>query len=84
MSTGTRILTGHETSLYIDGSWSAPSDGRLVDVINPTTEEAIGQAAMAGPADIDRAVRAARAGLRPRSVGGRDSVRARRGDDARG
>ena len=43
MSTGTRILTGHETSLYIDGSWSAPSDGRLVDVINPTTEEAIGQ-----------------------------------------
>ena len=61
MSTGTRILTGHETSLYIDGSWSAPSDGRLVDVINPTTEEAIGQAAMAGPADIDRAVRAARA-----------------------
>jgi acyl-CoA reductase-like NAD-dependent aldehyde dehydrogenase len=60
MSTGTRILTGHETSLYIDGSWSVPSDGRLVDVINPTTEEAIGQAAMAGPADIDRAVRAAR------------------------
>jgi aldehyde dehydrogenase (NAD+) len=60
MSTGTRILTGHERSLYIDGSWSAPSDGRLVDVINPTTEEAIGQAAMAGPADIDRAARAAR------------------------
>ena len=38
-----------------------PSDGRLVEVINPTTEESIGEAALAGPADIDHAVRAARA-----------------------
>jgi aldehyde dehydrogenase (NAD+) len=46
--------------LYIGGQWVAPSDGRLVDVINPTTEEPIGRAALAGAADIDRAVRAAR------------------------
>ena len=28
---------------YIDGEWAEPSDGRIVDVINPTTEESIGQ-----------------------------------------
>jgi len=32
-----------------------------VEVINPTTEEPIGHAHLAGPADVDRAVRAARA-----------------------
>ena len=61
MSTGTRILTGNESCLYIGGRWVHPSDGRLVEVINPTTEESIGEAALAGPADIDHAVRAARA-----------------------
>jgi aldehyde dehydrogenase (NAD+) len=47
--------------LYIGGEWVQPSDGRLVEVINPTTGESIGQAALAGRSDIDRAVRAARA-----------------------
>jgi aldehyde dehydrogenase (NAD+) len=47
--------------LYIDGEWREPSDGRLVEVINPLTEESIGRAALGGPADIDRAVQAARA-----------------------
>jgi aldehyde dehydrogenase (NAD+) len=61
MSTGTRILTGNESCLYIGGRWVHPSDGRLAEVINPTTEESIGEAALAGPADIDHAVRAARA-----------------------
>jgi aldehyde dehydrogenase (NAD+) len=63
MSTGTSILTGHERCLYIGGQWTEPSDGRLAEVINPTTEEPIGEAALAGPGDIDRAVRAARAAL---------------------
>ena len=61
MSTGTRILTGNESCLYIGGRWVHSSDGRLAEVINPTTEESIGEAALAGPADIDHAVRAARA-----------------------
>ena len=39
----------------------APIDGVLLDVVNPATEEVIGVAALAGPADIDRAARAARA-----------------------
>jgi len=47
--------------LYIGGEWLEPSDGRLVEVINPLTEESIGQAALAGREDIDRAVGAARA-----------------------
>jgi aldehyde dehydrogenase (NAD+) len=50
-----------QTRLYIGGEWAEPSDGRSVDVVNPTTEEPIGRAGLAGPADIDRAVRAARA-----------------------
>ena len=40
---------------YIGGEWAEPSDGRLVEVINPTTEEPIGHAHLAGPADVDRA-----------------------------
>ena len=47
--------------LYIDGAWVEPADGRLIDVINPLTEEPIGRAALGGPSDIDRAVRAASA-----------------------
>jgi aldehyde dehydrogenase (NAD+) len=58
----TKGHVAHER-LYIAGEWVSPSDGRLVEVINPTTEEALGQAALAGPSDIDRAVRAARAAL---------------------
>ena len=61
MSTGAGVLTGHETHLYIGGEWVSPADGRTVEVINPTTEEPIGSVALGGPADIDRAVRAARA-----------------------
>src|ERR1700737_3853834 len=61
MTTGTRVLTGNERCLYIGGRWVQPSDGRLTEVVNPTTEESISEAALAGPGDIDRAVRAARA-----------------------
>ena len=41
--------------------WSAPVDGRLIDVIAPATEEPIARVALGGEQDIDRAVRAARA-----------------------
>jgi aldehyde dehydrogenase (NAD+) len=46
---------------YIGGEWTEPSGGRLVEVIDPTSEEPIGHAHLAGPAEVDRAVRAARA-----------------------
>src|SRR3954470_6887201 len=49
--------------LFIDGERGLPADGRFVDVLSPATEETIGRAALAGPADIDRSARAARAAL---------------------
>ena len=52
-----------QTRLYIGGEWLEPSDGRIVEVINPLTEESICRAALAGPSDIARAVQAARAAL---------------------
>ena len=47
--------------LYVGGEWVAPASGATTDVIYPFTEEPIGRAALAGSADVDRAVRAARA-----------------------
>jgi acyl-CoA reductase-like NAD-dependent aldehyde dehydrogenase len=48
-------------ALYIDGAW-VPADGAgTVDVINATTEELMGRVPQGNAADVDRAVRAARA-----------------------
>jgi betaine-aldehyde dehydrogenase len=46
--------------LFIDGAWAAPQDGGVIEVINPATEELAGRVGEASPADIDRAVTAAR------------------------
>ncbi|MFV1987464.1 MAG: aldehyde dehydrogenase family protein [Gemmatimonadota bacterium] len=46
---------------YIDGAWVDPTTTDRLDVINPANEEVIGQVAMGGVADVDRAVAAARA-----------------------
>jgi aldehyde dehydrogenase (NAD+) len=46
--------------LFIDGEFSAPRDGARVATINPATEEPLAEVAMAGPADVDRAVASAR------------------------
>jgi acyl-CoA reductase-like NAD-dependent aldehyde dehydrogenase len=47
--------------LFIDGAWTAPSADAVIEVISPHTEQVIGHAAAAAPADVDRAVAAARA-----------------------
>ncbi|MFQ3555655.1 aldehyde dehydrogenase [Streptomyces gramineus] len=47
--------------LFIAGSWEAPSDPGLLDIRSPHDQSVIGRAAQARPADIDRAVAAARA-----------------------
>ena len=45
---------------YINGEWVDPIDGlNLLDVINPTTEEAICKIAMGSEKDVDAAVKAA-------------------------
>ncbi len=47
--------------LIINGKRCEPSSGEYMDVVNPASGEVIAQAAMAGSADLDKAVAAARA-----------------------
>src|SRR5436309_11563446 len=61
MTATSGVIAADQRCLHIGGDWVTPTDGRLVEVVNPTSEETIAYAALAGPADIDRAVRAARA-----------------------
>lgn len=46
--------------LYINGQWQKPSSNAFEDVINPATEEIIGQAPLANAADAESAILAAR------------------------
>ena len=59
------MATAHDTltrdKLYIGGEWVEPDGSGMIDVINPTTEEAIGRIPEGTAEDADRAVRAARA-----------------------
>jgi len=47
--------------LFINNEWVEPQSGQMIDVINPATGKVIAKAAAGGAADVDRAVRAARA-----------------------
>ena len=49
------------TRLYINGKWVSAADGGTFDVINPAKEQLLAKVAAAKPADVDAAVRAARA-----------------------
>src|SRR2546421_12537281 len=60
MTTAPGVIAADQRYLHIGGEWVTPTDGRLVEVVNPTSEETIASAALAGPADIDLAARAAR------------------------
>jgi aldehyde dehydrogenase (NAD+) len=46
---------------YIDGAWVDPAEPRSLEVINPATEEAVATISLGSAADVDRAVKAARA-----------------------
>lgn len=46
--------------LFIGGEFVAPEAGRHFETINPATEEQLSSVALAGEADVDRAVKAAR------------------------
>jgi len=46
---------------FIDGEWVAPVELRTLDVVDPATEAVNGRIALGGAADVDKAVRAARA-----------------------
>jgi acyl-CoA reductase-like NAD-dependent aldehyde dehydrogenase len=46
--------------LYIGGEWVDPSGDETIDVLNASSEEVMGRIPQATPADVDRAVAAAR------------------------
>ncbi len=50
----------HALQFYIGGEWVAPLGHARLPVIDPSTEEAFAEIAMGTPADVDRAVAAAR------------------------
>jgi betaine-aldehyde dehydrogenase len=50
-------------ALFINGRWQKPVEPGTIDVFNPCTEEAYHMVANAGPADVDKAVVAAKAAL---------------------
>ena len=56
MATATRTKLQN----FIDGEFVAPADGRTEPVFNPATGEAIAEAPLSGPEDVERAVAAAR------------------------
>jgi succinate-semialdehyde dehydrogenase / glutarate-semialdehyde dehydrogenase len=53
-----------DVSLFIDGEWRAGSSAETIPVVNPATEEVVGQVADATKADLDQALAAAEKGFR--------------------
>jgi betaine-aldehyde dehydrogenase len=51
------------SELFINGTWQKPSTLGTIDVFNPCTEEVLHRVAAGGPADVDKAVAAAKAAL---------------------
>ncbi|MFH8735175.1 aldehyde dehydrogenase [Streptomyces sp. NPDC017964] len=47
-------------ALFIDGQWAEPSGTDVIEVVSPVTEQVVGRVPHASPADMDRAVAAAR------------------------
>ena len=51
----------NELQFYINGAWVDPATPKTLAVINPATEAVVGHISMGSAADVDKAVRAARA-----------------------
>jgi aldehyde dehydrogenase (NAD+) len=54
---------GRQFGLFIDGAWQAPAVGECFDTLDPSTGEKLASIAQGSSADIDAAVRSARAAL---------------------
>src|SRR5262245_28278768 len=54
-------MTTERPELFVGGRWVPARSGERVTVRNPATGAYVGSAALAGPADVDVAVAAARA-----------------------
>tara|TARA_B100001123_G_scaffold304271_1_gene339715 strand:- start:935 stop:2377 length:1443 start_codon:yes stop_codon:yes gene_type:complete len=48
---------------FIDGKWQTSANKETYEVINPATEEIIGKASKASPADVDKALKSAEKGF---------------------
>jgi acyl-CoA reductase-like NAD-dependent aldehyde dehydrogenase len=57
------VATGREYGLFIGGEMAEPTAGEVVELAEPATGEPLAKAALAGEADVDRAVAAAREAL---------------------
>jgi aldehyde dehydrogenase (NAD+)/betaine-aldehyde dehydrogenase len=57
------VATDREYGLFIGGKPAEPASGEVRELREPATGELLARAAMAGEADVDRAVEAARAAL---------------------
>jgi aldehyde dehydrogenase (NAD+)/betaine-aldehyde dehydrogenase len=57
------VATEREYGLFIDGELREAESGELRELVEPATGEPLAKAAMAGAADVDRAVEAARTAL---------------------
>ena len=55
------VAIAGEYGLFTNGEFGPAADGRQFPTINPATEETLARVALAGQADVDRAVTAARA-----------------------
>ena len=49
---------------FIDGKWQSSEKKETYEVINPATEEVIGKASKATPADVDKSLKSAEKGLK--------------------
>jgi succinate-semialdehyde dehydrogenase/glutarate-semialdehyde dehydrogenase len=49
---------------FIDGKWQQSTNKETYDVINPATEEVIGKASKASPADVEKALKSAEKGFK--------------------
>jgi aldehyde dehydrogenase (NAD+)/betaine-aldehyde dehydrogenase len=57
------VATEREYGLFINGELTEAGSGQAVELIEPATGQPLAKAAVAGEADVDRAVEAARAAL---------------------
>ncbi|CAN5738500.1 gamma-aminobutyraldehyde dehydrogenase [soil metagenome] len=53
-------LAAQRRGMFINGNWSDAAEGETMPVVNPATEETIGEVAKGTEADVDAAVAAAR------------------------
>jgi len=54
------VTIAPEYGLFVDGEFAPAADGAAFPTVNPATEEPLSRVALAGEADVDRAVAAAR------------------------